>query len=162
MADKKENKLSSVLKKFKTEYLILIALAIVAVIIFMGGFQSSETVTTQESVQSYVDGLEKKLESCLSKVKGAGKVEVIISVSSGMQTVFATEKTYQSSKGETVEGPIIVNGKPIVTKEAYPEITGVVIVAEGAANLSVKVDLHDACRTFLSVSTEKIQILSMK
>lgn len=162
MADKKENKLSSFLKKIKTEYLILIALAIVAVIIFMGTFSSGEAQSTQETVSTYVDNLERKLESCLSKVKGAGKVEVIISVSSGMQTVFATEKTYQSSKGETVEGPIIVNGKPIVTMEAYPEISGVVIVAEGAGNLSVKVDLLNACQTFLSISNEKIQILSMK
>ncbi len=140
----------------------MIALCIVAVIIFMGNFSSTENKSTQETVSTYVDNLENKLEKCLSKVRGAGKVEVIISVSSGMQTVFATEKTYQSSKGETVENPLIVNGKPLVTMESYPEISGVVIVAEGANNLSVKVDLLNACQTFLSISNEKIQILSMK
>ncbi len=140
----------------------MIALCIVAVIIFMGNFSTGESKSTQETVSSYVDNLETKLEKCLSKVRGAGKVEVIISVSSGMQTVFATEKTYQSSKGETVENPLIVNGKPLVTMESYPEISGVVIVAEGASNLSVKVDLLNACQTFLSISNEKIQILSMK
>ena len=162
MADKKENKISSFLKKIKTEYLILIALSIVAVIIFMGSFSGDKNKTTQETVSSYVENLEIKLEKCLSKVRGAGKVEVIISVSSGMQTVFATEKKYQPNKGGTVESPLIVNGKPVVTMEQYPEITGVVIVAEGAKSLSVKVDLLNACQTFLSISNEKIQILSMK
>ena len=77
-----------------------------------------------------------------------------------MQTVFATQTV--TSGGNVTQSPVIVSGKPVVLKEAYPEITGVVIVAEGAGNLTVKVDLLNACETFLSITEDKIRILSMK
>ena len=148
-------------KKIKPEYLVLVAIAIVAVIVFINvGGGSGKSADTSTSVDEYVKTLENKLKNCLSEVKGAGKVDVIISVGSSMQTVLATQTT--TSGNDLTESPIVVGGKPVVLKEAYPEITGVVIVAEGAGNLTVKVDLLNACQTFLSVTEDKIRILSMK
>ncbi|MBP5177299.1 MAG: hypothetical protein ILP02_01805 [Clostridia bacterium] len=147
------------LKKIKTEYLILIAVAIVAAIVFINlSGASNKTAETSDVVNEYVKNTEDKLKNCLSKVRGAGKVEVIISVGSSMRTVYATN----AAAGDDNGSPIIVNGKPVTVKQAYPEITGVVIVAEGADNLSVKVDLLNACETFLSITEDKIQVLSMK
>ncbi len=160
--DKKEKGLKSVLKKIKTEYLILAAVFIVAIIILIGAITPAKTQTASSAsaVDDYVVTLEKKLKNCLSEVKGAGKVDVIISVASSMQTVFATETTVTNSvKKETT---VTVGGKPVVLKETYPEISGVLIVAEGADNIAVKVDLLNACEVFLSVTEDKIKILSMK
>ena len=163
MEDKKSSGIAGLLKKIKTEYLILAALVIVAVIVFFGvsgasGDSSEKTQT--ETVESYVTSLENKLKTCLSKVKGAGKVDVIISVSSSMQTVFATQTTVSGSA--VLEAPVFAGGKPVTVKEAYPEIIGVVVVAEGASTLSVKVDILNACQTFLSITEDKIRVLSMK
>ena len=146
------------LKKIKTEYLILIALVIIAVIVFIGiGGTAGKTTEESNTVNEYVNTLENKLKNCLAKVKGAGKVDVIISVGSSMQTVFATQTI--TSGGNVTQSPVIVSGKPVVLKEAYPEITGVVIVAEGAGNITVRVDLLNACKTFLSITEDKIRIL---
>ncbi len=148
-------------KKIKPEYLILVAVAIVAVIVFINvGGGTGKSTDASTSVDEYVKTLENKLKNCLSEVKGAGKVDVIISVGSSMQTVLATQTT--TSGKVLTESPIVVGGKPVILKEAYPEITGVVIVAEGAGNLTVKVDLLNACQTFLSITEDKIRILSMK
>ena len=161
MEDKK-GKFLSFLKKIKTEYLIMAALILVALIVFFGinTGENEKSETAVDTVSSYVTSLENKLKSCLTKVKGAGKVDVIISVSSSMESVVAS-KTVESG-GKITEEPITVSGKPFVIKEAYPEITGVIVVAEGAANISVKVDLMNACTTFLSISEDKVRILSMK
>lgn len=157
----KKKSLKDVLKNVRTEYVILIVLLVVALIIFFSFTGSSpKAETTSTTVEQYVELLENKMKNCLSKVKGAGKVDVIISVGSSMQTVFVTEKTVSSSG--TAESPVIVSGKPVVLKEAYPEITGVVVVAEGAKNLSVRVDLLNACETFLAITEDKIRILAMK
>ena len=162
MEDKKKLSLFGFLKKIKTEYLILFALLIVALIVFFSfNGKSTESNESTVTVNEYVDQLETKLKNCLKQVKGAGKVDVIISVGSSMQTVFATQSAV-SANGQNTVSPIIVSGKPVVVKETYPEIVGVVIVAEGAGNLSVKIDLLNACETFLSITEDRIQILPMK
>ena len=51
-------------------------------------------------------------------------------------------------------------GKPVVKMESFPEILGVVIVADGANNLTVKMDLLNACKVFLSIDESKIKVLS--
>ncbi len=158
----KKEKVKKAVSKMKIEYLVVIALSVVALIIMLNAFSPSVETATASAIDEYVENLENKLKNCLSKVDGAGKVEVIISVESGMQTVFATETTYANSSQTTTNAPVIVSGKPIVLREEYPEIVGVVIVAEGAKNLAVKVDLLNACEVFLSIPEDKIRVLSMK
>ena len=148
------------LKKIKIEYLVVVALALVALIITFNAFSSdNKDVATVNEIDAYVDGLENKLEACLKKVSGAGDVKVIISVASGKSQVVATENT-TDVYGNVTESPLMVNGKPFVIKENYPEIVGVVIVAQGANNLAVKMNLLSAAQTFLSIDEGKIKVLS--
>ncbi len=154
----KKFKFKEFISKIKIEYLIVVVLVIVAFFILASNFTSSSD--SSDSVDDYVENLETKLKNCLSKVDGAGKVEVIISIESGMETVLATEK--QSSSGNVVETPIIVNGKTVTLKENYPEICGVVIVSEGAKNLSVKIALLNATCVYLDIPESKVEILTMK
>lgn len=148
------------IKRIKIEYLIVIALAAVALIIVLNAFPKTEQTSSDVSeVRSYVSDLETKLEKSLKQVKGAGNVSVIISVSSSSEQVYATEKVIETS-GRSVESPVLVSGKPVLIKESYPEIMGVVVVADGAKTLSVKVDLLNACKVFLSIDESKIKILS--
>lgn len=148
------------LKKIKIEHLIVIALAIVAIIIAFNFFyKRSETTSVENEIDRYVSVLEDKLETCLKKVSGAGNVSVIISVASGKEQVVATERK-TDKEGGVVENPIMVGGKPFVIKESYPEIVGVVIVADGANNLSVKMSLLNAAQVFLSIDEQKIKVLS--
>ncbi len=141
----------------KIEYLIVFALIIVVALIFISSNNGAKTQTT--TIDGYVSTLESKLEKSLSKVKGCGKVEVIISVKSGMQQVLATEKTEKN--GEWIESPVLVNGKTVSLSENYPEIIGVIVVSEGANNLGVKVNLINAVSVYLNVDESKIEILAM-
>ena len=72
------------------------------------------------------------------------------------------ESGFKSVYKESADGLVLVNGKPVVVTEGYPAITGVIIVAEGANNLSVKISLLSAARIFLNVGEEKIKILTRK
>ena len=150
----------SKLKKIKIEYLIVIALSIVALFIVFNTFSNkAETNSSENEIEDYVSGLEEKLEKCLKSVSGAGNVKVIISVASGKEQVVATESKTDRD-GSVIESPLMVNGKPFVIKESYPEIVGVVIVAEGAEKLSVKMNLLSAAQVFLSIDESKIKVLS--
>ena len=149
----------------KTQYVIVATIIAVITIIFAVNFISKDQNSeNQNYAESYVYSLESRLAGTLSKVKGVGKVSVLIQVDGGMETLLATKtvKTESGGKTQTEESPILVNGKTVVLKEIYPEIIGVIIVAEGADNITVMRKIQDATVSFLNVSLDKIEILSMK
>ncbi len=162
-----ENKKFGLFDKIKRikglEYIIvgIIALLIVAILLGDNIFSKKESA---EGDGGYVSGLEDRVENALSKVKGAGKVSVVITVSGGNRTVIATDvKTVKNGTTvETTETPVLVGGKVVVLAEMYPEITGVLIVATGADNLSVRMSITEAAATLLNVEASKIQILTGK
>ena len=165
----KTNKINKFFEKVKhnkkMQYIILICLLAVAFLVFVFGYnkQQVKTMANDDFITNYVDNLEDKLSNVLSKVKGAGKVSVIITVESGMETVLAmktTTKENLNGKIETETSPIIINGKTVVVKELYPKIVGVLIVAEGAKNISVMSKLQQATVSLLNININQIEILS--
>ena len=151
----------------KIKYLLiglLLAVLIVAILFPSINKIKGDNVDTLTQNTDYVASLESKLSQTLSKVDGVGKVSVVITVKSGMETVLAMKTTVtETSNGtETVQTPIIVNGDTIVVKELYPEITGVLIVAEGAENITVMKRLQQATVSLLDVKIAQIEILGMK
>ena len=150
-------------KVFKIIAIIILVIAII-LILFGNNFATKKQTQTSSVIEQYVASLEERLTETLSAVKGAGKVKVVITVESGMETVLAmkTTVTETSSGTETVETPILVNGKTVVVKELYPEIIGVLIVAEGAENLAVMSKLQQATVSLLDIGVKQIEILSMK
>lgn len=121
---------------------------------------------------------EQKLEDILSQVDGAGKTEVMITLDTGVEKI-----TIQNSKisksdssdieetgGETKaadsseERQTVMNGSgnsqtPFVVKEIYPQIRGVLVVAEGAGDESIRYNLTNAVAAVLNVPYYRIQVL---
>lgn len=131
--------------------------------------KQSEEATKQE--------IEKNLQSILSKIKGAGKVDVMITFYSGTESVPAyDEKNSDSSTQEkdkeggsrsiqqSDKDKVIVfeesDGikKPYILKEILPQVKGVVIVADGAGDAVVKGNLIKAAGALLEVASHKIQV----
>ena len=77
--------------------------------------------------------------------------------------------TNTNSSGSTtsvtiVEEPIVVkqNGeeKPLVLMEILPVVKGVVVVAEGAKDISVRLNLLEAVQSLLGLDSKSVQILT--
>lgn len=167
--EQKPNKLSNFIAKIKTnktmQYGLIIILAVISLLVLFGGFDTkNKNLQSNSSTENYVTSLEERLSNSLSKVDGAGKVSVVITVESGMETVLASEKiTNQTSTGkEIIEKPILVNGKTVVLKELYPKISGVLIVAEGARNVAVFNKIQQATISLFDINVNQIEILTMK
>lgn len=164
--NKKIQNIKQSLKKIKLEYVIAIIAMIAVLLIFISNFGVSKTTssTSVTDVEKYVCMLESKLCNHLSQIDGAGKVSVIISVKKGVETEIATEvvTTNGVSGVKSEQSPILVSGKPIILNEIYPEICGVVIIAKGASNIKVKMSLLSATQVFLDVTSDKIEILTMR
>lgn len=130
---------------------------------------------TEEGVQSYYEQTEQKLSAILSGIKGAGKVEVMICYDGGAELVVAyDESTVTDSKTDNSGGneytvttttqektPVMSGGELVVLKEKNPEIVGVLVVAEGADDIGVRLELLNAAATVLQVD-KKIITVSVK
>ncbi len=163
----KKFNLKSILDKIKNNkkfQLVIIAVCVVLLLVILFGNYNNDNKETVFTSENYVSDLESRLSKTLSNVKGAGKVSVVITVESGMETVLAmkVEKTESQSGIEIVETPLIVNGKTITVKELYPKIIGVLIVAEGANDISVLSKIQQATISLLDINVNQIEILSMK
>ncbi len=160
--EKKRSVLEWIKNKKVLEYGFIVFLMIAVFLFVLSTFSDSsdKAAVAEDSVGRYVERLESKLSSVLSAVENAGKVDVVISVESGMETVYAYETVI---KGETTtQTPVLVGGKPVVVKEVYPPITGVLIVAQGANSVSVMRKLQQATISLLNVDIQQIEILTMK
>ncbi len=117
---------------------------------------------------------EARLCEVLSKIRGAGAVDVMITYETGVELVPAMSADTQSSittgsestSENRVESSRPVTGsggsEPIVLTERQPRVRGVIVVAEGAADISVRIDLQNAVRALLGVELDKVEIFEMK
>ena len=121
-----------------------------------------------------------QLEKVLSGIKGCGKVSVMITYESDGEIVCAstTETQTDTVREKTENGGIKEsettkeNKKPVtvgsgngenalVVLNKVPKVKGVIVVAQGAENLGVKLSLQKAVETVLQVSPEQVEIFAM-
>ena len=121
--------------------------------------------------------LERKLENILSQIKGAGEVNVMITLQNTTEKVPAvnttknqentSEKDSQGGVRETLKEDTVYeivtkeNEDSFITlKEINPEVNGVIVVAQGADDAVVKEKLYEAVKTVLGISGSKVDVYS--
>ena len=155
-----------------------VLVVVVMLIIYLSGFGGKkttnntrvETVVT-ESNTGYAGQLEAKLQKVLSCVQGAGHVAVMVTTDGEGTAELAydvQEKTVKQSgtSGQevvttTVDKTVVIkNGSPVVLWTNPPKIIGIVVVATGASDVSVRLDLLHAVQTLIADNNTPIQIFS--
>lgn len=179
------NKYFAKLKKIKHIEVYAVILLVVAILViwFFPSIQNDKTSNAQNSkaaitsAEKYAQSLESRLNTVLRDIDGAGEVSCMITLDGDVELVLAYSNDQKSSttqnttssgtvnKSETnnsSQEPIIitVNGvsEPLVLREIMPEIKGVVVVASGADNVKVKLDILKAVQALLKVDSSQIEI----
>jgi len=163
-------------------YGALLALAAILALSMVNTGKESDTAqqTLSQNAGEVAEGeqqVEERLEEILSCIRGAGKVRVMVIYDTSVEIVPAMSVDTQTSTSETVNGsgqtvnqnqsekktPITVSGEDgaLVLTQKQPEIRGVIVVAEGAANISVRLNLLNAVQTVLSIDAENISVFEM-
>lgn len=140
---------------------------------------------TMKSDGSPFDAIEKPLENqlkeILENIVGVGPVDVMVTVDSTEEIVVAVdEKEAQQITNETdknggrrsitsitKEGHVVLydtsgDSTPIITKRIQPKIRGVLIVAQGAENGTVRRLIIDAVEKGLNVAVNRISVIPRK
>lgn len=152
----------------------------VLVVLFFAGTRTDGAGQAQGDVQVTAAASEAELETRLQEVlcciRGAGRVEVMITYDTSREIVPAMTTNVNSTGSESSNGdgssssqqstestePATVSGsggnEPIVLKEIEPQVRGVIVVAEGAADINVRMDLQRAVRAVLDIPLSRIEV----
>lgn len=143
---------------------------------FAGG-SSKENTSFHDYEQAYGDQLKKILQ----QIVGVGEVEVLVTIESTEE--MTVDKNYNDNQTMTTErdnggatrnisqvtrsGEVVIyqvsgDQKPLVLKYIKPKIRGVIVVAKGAENLTVKKMIMEAVERGMDVQASKISILPRK
>ncbi|WNQ09398.1 stage III sporulation protein AG [Paenibacillus aurantius] len=131
--------------------------------------------------REYEQAYETQLRDILQKIVGVGEVEVMVQIDSTEETVVEknTKETQQSTNeqdkeganrrvtdvtrsGEVVLYEVSGSQTPVIVKSIKPKIRGVLIVARGAENLTVKKLLVEAVERGLDVPSNRISVAPRK
>ncbi len=142
---------------------------------------SPSSVPQQQSVTSEPDpgsaALEKELSQMLSQISGVGAVQTKLTFKSEGTKVYATNErvetrqtqekdqngttrniTEQSSDKQLV----LSNNSPVLEESKTPEIVGVLVIAEGAADPAIEENLSQAVTGLLGLPASRVTVLPME
>lgn len=158
-------------KLIKNKYVLILIAAGLTLMLLGGTGAKKKTVggepTVTESVFS-VSELENRMSKSLSKIEGAGHVQVVLTVGASTEQVLAQDTETKSltdgdrtESNQTVKTVIIDSGTdeaPVVTRYVYPEFRGAVIIAEGADNAAVRLSLTQAVSNLTGLGADRITV----
>ena len=176
---KKSISFVSKLDRSKLELIIGIILIAAMVLLYISTFAPKTTSVEETPVASTYNylGEEQRLTAVLSRIEGAGEVQVMITYSGGNELVPAynsdssiqsTDETNQSSgiirstrnESESRQ-PVTWQDGTVLISEKRPDVIGVIIVAQGAENVVVRMALQRAAQTALNVPLNKVEVFEM-
>lgn len=175
-------------KKLILNIFIILVLSVI-LLIMLNGYTSkdkfSSTSVIKESPNEYTNlvkddyesYIEDKLCEILSKLRGVGKVDVMVTLVDSIEKIPASNITTTkeitneldsqggtrevSREDETIQ-VVNTSNDVVVLKEVKPSIKGVIVVAEGAENSIVLETLYEAVKTVLGIAGNKVQIFPSK
>ena len=154
----------------KNKYIVLI---ILLGLLFMAipSKVTKESTTQTESIptQQPEASIEERLTNILKQIDGAGKVEVMLTIAKGEETVYQTnnETSTNTDTTQVNTDTIIVtdsdkNQSGLVRQKIYPAYLGAIIVCQGADDPNVRMAITDEVAKITGLKTNHISILKMR
>lgn len=169
MRNKFEERLSKLVEKIKENKKIQIGIIFIVIVLFLAIYfifinrtdNKDSKENSNNSTTSYVNYIENKLESTILSIDEVKSVNVNVSLETGFEYVYATKDETKTTSSGTLSSSdlILVSGEPVLLKEIYPKIQGVVVVVNDVG-LKTRLEILQAIQTVLEISNEKITIIS--
>lgn len=159
---KGSEKLKDILNKYK--YVALVLLLGVILMLLPGSKDTEEMQEILDSSQQEYD-ISRELEIILSRIDGVGEVDVLVTESTGPETIYQTDEDKDSDSMQT--NTVIISGTDrgeygLVRQINAPVYFGALIVCEGADRPSVRLAVVEAVRGITGIPSDRISVLKMK
>ena len=169
-----EAKFSEALKRLKnSDKRIKVAVALGLIGILLLGL--SEAVPHEKkaaerdvSYTEYTAELEKKTQDIISSIDGVGECKVMLTLKNSNESVFAKNNTENSDSGNySRESEYVLydgeNGEePVLVKEYFPQVMGVVVVCSGGDSFAVRESVIACVSSLYDIPTTKISVSKLK
>lgn len=161
---------------FLKKNILLVILGVVGLLLlcFSSGTsnQTKKLEQTEDFCQTYVENIEKKLGEIVCDVAGVKDCNIMITLKSGIEYVYATDESANSNVNEnggdkkeqseekiTIVADKQIGEKAVVVKERYPEINGVAIICNAEDSPTLTLALKSAAATALGIDTGKVCVI---
>lgn len=134
------------LKSRNNRIMLVILIIGIAIIAISSGIPNDSSES--EPAAAEYSGEEERLGEILSEIDGAGRVSVMISYVSTMEKDIA----YDSEK----ERAVTSGGDVVVKREIYPEVKGVIVIADGAGDPSVRQAIKEAVTAVTGAGANRV------
>lgn len=146
----------------------------------LGSFRGDEKPKTKPDAEvaqemdmnGYLKILEGRLTQTLEMIQGVGEVSVFLNLEDGGEQVLATNRIQKSQEDEEESGSASMVEEeseiirwnndgvetPYRVKQRYPVPSGILVVAEGAENESVRREIYEAVRAIFGLPAHRIKI----
>lgn len=156
-------KLTGYLSKYRYAACILLV-GIVLMAIPSADTDQPEQEITEEYTVTEADP-QVQLAAVLSKVQGAGKVEVLLSVATGSQTSYHSD-TREDADSSQSTAVIVTDGSrnesALVERVDPPQYLGAIILCQGADSATVRLAIVEAVSKYTGLGADQIAVLKMK
>ena len=170
--EKNTETINTILAFLKKNYIMfIIAIGCIAVMLYAGytlqekGDIESENKNQEQVTDNvFIEEQQKLLKQILESVDGVGKCEVMLTLESGTEYIYAQEEK-ANNYGVDNTYKTVTDGKnetPVVIKKLSPQIAGVAIVCEGGGSNNIKSTVTDIVSKVLCIDSAKISISKRK
>ena len=126
----------------------------------------------QLAAQQYASALEERLETLLSSIDGAGRTQVLVTLRSGEETVWARNEKAdstddaQQTRAQSERTYVLVRSGSAETglplKIVSPQVSGVAVVCEGAADPQVRQNITQTLTSALGIGAGHVSVVPMQ
>ena len=165
-----EEQAAQLLRKYRIP--LLVFLLGVALALVPGKTKKTDAQqTTAASANTAFDlsATQKQLEALLSAIDGAGRVRLMLTLSSGEQIIYQTDSRTVTASGSTTQETQTVfrqpggsEKEPAVQSTVYPTYQGALVVCDGAERASVRLAVTQAVSSLTGLGSNKIAVVKMK
>lgn len=150
---------------FLKQYRYVVLLLMLGVLLMLLPKRQEAEPEAPVSVPESVDSLEEDLARILTRIRGAGRVEVLLTEYAGTETLYQTDadRTADSLREDTVVISDRERGESGLVRQVIPpRYMGAVVVCQGGDNPAVKLAILEAVSRATGLKSNQISVLKMK
>lgn len=152
---------------FLKKYRYAVCVLLIGVVLMLIPTEQKPDKDKQEPIVDNAPTVSVEDQLCvlLSKIQGAGKVEIMLSYASGSETLYHTD--VETEADGTKNTTVLITGadreeSPLVTRVDPPKYLGAIILCQGADSAAVRLAITEAISKYTGLGADQIAVLKMK
>lgn len=161
---------AQVLRKYRIPLLVFLLGVVLALVPGQTKKAEAQQLTTETADTVFdLSAVQKQMEALLSAIDGAGRVRLMLTLSSGERVVYQTDSRTVTASGSTTQETETVfrqsggsEKEPAVQSVVYPQYQGALVICDGAERASVRLAVIQAVSSLTGLGSNKIAVVKMK